>query len=308
MIFVDKLNETNNRLAPEFDRLFNELLTNQTHSGDTLLIHINGFYNPEVHNWTLRERLSPYMIGPDLEGHSEELHYKFIHNYRTNAIFDKDFTEYLSDVEYSPDRIDEIDAFVEFEGSSIQLEMLIYLKIWEADAFIKRFYEIARIVNGESYDWHFKISESNRDNNSTGKRHDIIRNKIRNRFQNNYPAIYNAFLVAYKTQIRNSIAHSKYSFTGRNIHPNNFVDSDPAAQLHNLTFNEWIEMFHETMAIYNQYLRLYNRINEHYGEIAEANENRVQVRIERKDPRKETQLSNLTYRAEFKDWRWEHIE
>jgi len=252
--------------------------------------------------------MSPYLIGPDMEGLSEELHYRFIHNYRTSAILYNELKEYLKLHEYSPERSNEIEELTEFEGSSIQLEMLIFLKIWESDAFIKRFYQLARILNGDPYDWHFKISESNRDESATGKRHDIIRKLVRDKLRGKYPAIYDAFKTAYNTQTRNSIAHSKYSFAGRNIHPNNYVASDPAAQIQNIPFNDWINMFHETMAIYNQYIGLYNRINDHYAELAAKNRDLVQIRIERQDPNMSTQLSNLIYRKEFKDWRWEKVE
>lgn len=304
MLFTDTINQTNDALKPAFDSLFEDMLANQSHSGDALLIHVNGFHNPDVHNWKLEKKMSPYMIGPNMDGWSEQLHYSFIHNYRTTAIFDKTYSEYIELHKYSPERKEEIDSLVEYEGASIQLEMLVYLKVWEMDAFIKKFYQTAKLVNGEAYDWHFKIEESNRDNNTTGKRHEIIRTLVRDRLKQ-YEPIFNSFKKAYLTQIRNSIAHSKYGFMGRTIHPNNFVSADKAAQIENFPFDEWITMFHETMAIYNQSLRLSNKINEHYGTLALENNNQVEVRIERKDPKVTTEICNLIYREEFKDWRWE---
>ncbi len=101
--------------------------------------------------------------------------------------------------------------------------MLIYLKFWEADSTIKKLYQFVRILHGEPYDWYFKISESNRDKNSTGKRQDIILLKIRNRLKEFSSTLYQVIKDTYKTQIRNSIAHSNYSFLSRNIHLNNFI-------------------------------------------------------------------------------------
>lgn len=306
MIFTDLLENISQKVKPEFDQLMNLALKNQTHSGDLLLVLVNGFYNPDVHNWTnLETKLSPYMIGPNDDGLSEQLHYKFIHEYRTNVISEISLQDYLKEVEYAPEKREKINNLTEFEGSSIQLEMLIYLKIWEADAFIKKFYQLARLISKESYDWHFKIQESNRDDGATGKRHEIIRTKIRDRFKEVLPNIYNSFKTAYLTQIRNSIAHSKYSFLGRNIHPNNYISTDKSSQLKNLPFDDWIKMFHETMVLYNEYIGLKNKINEYYATSAEKNQNVVEVRINRKDPSEYTEYSILIFRPEFKDWRWE---
>jgi len=98
MLFRDKLNEIGKKLSPEFDRLFEKIIEKQSHDGDLILILENGLYNPEVHTWTnLEEKLSPYMIGPSHEGHSSNTHYKFIHTYRSNAVADITFEEYLKE-------------------------------------------------------------------------------------------------------------------------------------------------------------------------------------------------------------------
>ncbi len=211
-----------------------------------MLVFVNGLHNPDVHNWHLEEPLSPYMIGPDAEGHSEDLHYKFIHDYRTGSVAPSNHVDYIAQVTPPIENQKEVNRILDIERSSIQLEMLIYLKIWESDAFIKRFYQLARLINGEEYDWHFKISESNRDNNVTGTRQLIIRTLIRDRFQTLLPSLYNTLQNAYRTQLRNSIAHSKYSFLGRNIHPNNYIPEDPASTLQNVPFDDWIDIFHDT--------------------------------------------------------------
>jgi hypothetical protein len=188
------------------------------------------------------------------------------------------------------------------EALSITIEMLVYLKIWEADLFIKKFYQITNLSLGLPYDWHFKISESNRDNNATGKREELIRNKIRDRLQSNYPAIYSAMKNAYKTQIRNAIAHSRYFCTGRHIHLTNYIKEDSASQIQVLPFNDWVEIFHDTMAIYNQLIGFCNRIDTYYSsQIKEPNDT-VEVRLNRKEPEEKTQFIKLLYRKEFNDW------
>lgn len=239
MLFLDKLNQIAHELVPEFERLFQVLLENQSHDGDLLLVYENGFYDPEVHTWnSLNEKFSPYVIGPSHEGHSAYLHYEFIHEYRTNGIMPFSHTEYMKKLEYSEERQIDIELLKKQECYTIQLEMLIYLKIWESDTFIKRFYQIVRLIHGEPYDWHFKVRT--RDSIK-----DLITIKIIDRFKNEFPKIYRAFKESYIAQVRNSIAHSNYSFLGRNINLNNSKGNS----LYGLTFEKWIEIFHTTMII-----------------------------------------------------------
>jgi len=305
MTFADKLREIESELSPEFDQLFNTVLDNQKHEGDLLLIIENGFYNPDVHNWVLPKKLSPYMIGLTSEGISAYTHYEFIHNYRTNAIVDFSYSKYLEDLKNRVSETKEgLEQIQRLEEQSIHLEMLIYLKIWEADLFIKRYYQIVRLLQGLSYDWHFKIAESNRDEEATGKRHTIIRQKVRDVFQNEFPAIYQSFKVAYKTQVRNSIAHSKFSFQSRHIHLDNYIQSDPASQLKVITFDEWIEMFHYTMILYNEQIGFIEKARSYYSEIAAKSDNLCEVMITRKDPEERVEYHTLKHRPEFGRWHW----
>jgi hypothetical protein len=303
MLFTDILNKKTQELQPEFDKLFDDILKNQTHDGDLLLTRINGFYYPEANNWDNTLVKNSYMIGPNTEGHSDHWHYKFIHNYRQNAIANVSYEDYLKKFEWSEARAKEIEVLTESEATSIQLEMLIYLKIWEADLFIKKLYQLTKLSLGEPYDWHFKIKESSRDtSNTTGKREEIIRLKIRDRIKDKYPNLFAAIKNAYKTQIRNSIAHSNYYFIGRYIHPSNFIKNDAASQIQVLSFNEWIDMFHDTMVIYNQLIRFSHLIDNVYSKAAHDNNLLFEVRLNRIDPIEKTEYYILKYRPEFNDW------
>jgi len=248
------------------------------------------------------------MISPNKEGLSDHSHYEFIHNYRTQAISHLTHEEYIKLHEWLPERKKEIDELVATESMSIQLEMLIYLKVWEADLFIKKLYQLTLLSLGESYNWHFSIAESSRDKEATGTRETIIRKKVRNRLQKKYPTIYSAIKNAYKTQIRNSIAHSNYSFLSRNIHPNNYIKKDKASQLHSISFDEWIDMFHDTMVLYNQIIRCFNNVDLLYAKVAAENKLLMEIRINRKDPSEKTEYHLLKYRQEWKDWKWNSNE
>ncbi len=305
MLFKDKLNKIEINLSTEFDRLFEKVIENQSHDGDLLLILENGFYNPEVYTWNnLNKKISPYMIGPNHDGHSSNTHYEFIHTYRTGAIADLSYPDYLEKLKYIPEKRKQIGQMQKFEGQTIQLEMLIYLKIWEADKFIKKFYQIARLLHGIPYDWHFKIAESNRDNEATGNRKTIIIKKIRDKLKDEFQEIHKAFKIAYKTQIRNSISHSKYSIVGRNIHLNNYIKDDTHSQLHSLSFDEWIDILHYTMIIYNEQIKFFKKTKRFYSEFAKRYENKIQIKINRKEPEEKEELKFLKYTPFHEFGRW----
>lgn len=303
MLFIDKLNIKTQELQPEFEKLFRDILNNQTHEGDLLLVRINGFYHPEAHNWDNVENKSPYMIGLNDEGHSDLLHYKFIDDYRKKSISNLNYDEYLAKHIWSDENAKAIKDLTEEEGMSIQLEMLVYLKIWEADLFIKKLYQLVNLSLGEPYDWHFKIKESNRNQEpTTGKREEIIRKKIRDKIKSIYPKLYSAIENAYKTQVRNSIAHSTYYFAGRYIHLGNYIKDDMHSQLQVLSFNDWIDMFHDTIVIYNQLIGFTNGIDALYSKVAYDNNLLFQVRLHKQDPIDAVEYYMLKYRPEFNDW------
>jgi hypothetical protein len=304
MIFQDILNEKNRSLQPEFNKLLELCEKNQTHYGDLLLVHQNGFYNPEVYTWNnIPEKLSPYMMGPGSEGHSENTHYEFIGKYITSNTLQQSSKDYLDSVKFDSNKIKQIKELEAEEAYSIQQEMLIYLKIWESDAFIKSFYQLSRIANGESYDWHFKIKENPSDTNAIGSRGEIIRNFIRDRFKPILPELYNSFEISYKSQVRNAIAHSQYIALGRHITLNNFDRQSKYNTLPSVSYDDWINMFHETILIYSLYNGLLTAIAKHYHHIAAINDNLFEVRINREDPVASTEYREVKYDPIFHYWR-----
>lgn len=302
MLFKDILNAKTTIIAPEFDKLFDLAMSNQYHPGDLLLVHINGFFNQHIdaYNQNQGKKWNPHVIGPGREGHSENTHYQFINKYRTRNIVKVTHAEYLKEVAWDPEKRDLIDRLIELEADGIQIEMLIYLKFWEADLIIKKFYQLARLLNGEPYDWYFKIAESNRSLNTTGTRQDIIRKGFFQKTESFLPKLIEQFRLAFNGQIRNAIAHSNYSFAGRVISLLNFVKEDQYSQKSSLTFDEWIEIFHITMVIYNEYIRLNNRIGEFYKNIFDSGKKAVDVLITEKEGQQ--YALELEYKEESKTW------
>lgn len=283
---------------------------NQLHNGDLLLIHLNGFYQEDIllFNTNSEKKLKPYVLGPGSEGHSERAHYSFIHKYRTtniHAMSHKDYVRQFVMEKWDKEVNDRNTELMDIEETTIQLEMLVYLKFWEADLMIKKLYQFVRIINGQSYDWCFKVSESSREKSATGTRQDIIRLLIRDKLKEHSPALSQIIKDTYKTQIRNSIAHSNYSFLGRHIHLNNFIKEDPHSQIRAISFDEWIDIFHNTLVIYNEFIRMSNLINENYAKIASDHENTMEILITENNG--EHYSSYVEYRKEWNDWKFKQL-
>ncbi|KKX46971.1 hypothetical protein [Sphingobacterium sp. IITKGP-BTPF85] len=305
MLFKELLDSKYRELRIEFDKLYQLILERQTHDSDLLLVHLNGFYNPEVYSWdNLKEKMSPYMFGINHDGHSENTHHSFIGQYIKHNISLETLGNHLLNLEYSEEKRVEIDRLNFDEAISIQTEMLIYLKIWESDTFIKKFFQLANLSVGGDYDWHYKLQTTSREKGATGTRDFIIRTKIRDKFKASIPRIYNSFKNSYSFQIRNSIAHSQYSILGRSILLNNYVKEDLYSQLRNQSFEEWTERFHETLVFYTLYHELLDVINDNYGILASQMDNAIPIRISRKDPKEEIEYRTIHYRSVFKDWGW----
>ena len=181
MLFSDKLFEKEKIVAPEFKNIFQLALKSQKHPGDLLLFHVNGFYDEYMASikHTATKQFDPHVIGLGREGHSEADHYNFIHHYRTTNVLQIPYQEHVSNVKWDPQRKQEIESILKAEELSIQVEMLIYLKFWEADSSIKKLYELSQILLGKSYDWYFKIGKGDGIYNYFQKRHEIIRIHIR---------------------------------------------------------------------------------------------------------------------------------
>jgi hypothetical protein len=303
MLFEDLIHRKGQLLETEIDRLFALALQSQQHPSDLLLLHLNGNYRAEEVSYG-GIKMSPFIIGPDRIGWAYFTHYHFINQYRSVAASKPSLTEYLATLQemLNKQQTEERDRLLANEDLSIHLETLIYLKVWESDFVLKRFYEFVRILRGLSYDWYFKIAESSRDAEATGVTHEIIRKKIRDKLKDLSPVLYDSFSVSYKSQIRNSIAHSNFSLQGRYIQLNNYLASDPASPLHAIPYDEWADIFHTTLMLYNMMIGLDHRIQAHYHEVATQNGNELSILIrDTRNGGSEYEVT-LTYRPEFQDY------
>ncbi|RYX82387.1 hypothetical protein EON73_04340 [bacterium] len=268
MIFEDKFIAINDVLKAEFDLLFDKALKSQQQPNDLWLLEQNAGYRNNFQELGLK---MPYCIGSFDEGHSEDTQTIFIDEYRNTYIANYSYSNYLKEIRWTEENSQKVNSFKEMESISVQIEMLIYLKFWEADLIIKKLNHFVSILNGEAFDWKFKIPK-----NSAGARQKIIRERIRDNLKNISPILYKTFDSTYKTQIRNAIAHSNYAILDRSIHLHNFKE-DQYSTIEILTFDEWIDIFHNTLALHNQYIALNNKINNYYGNLVKSSSNLLTV-------------------------------
>jgi hypothetical protein len=328
MIFTDLLNQKNKLVFPELRKLVDMAHANQTHPGDLLLISENGSYeyDPPILNG---EQMAPFLLGPGKEGLSFHTHSDFIKRFiDDNIITDSTYEEYRSRLTYSEERKEEINNLQEAEAHSIQLEMLVYLKIWESDAFIKRLYQLVQLMKGKDYDWHFKILEHEKEEgvHYTDKRDPLIRSKIRESIKTaGLTNLYDAIKSGYVTQIRNAIAHSQFHILGTGIVLNNYKKGSKGSPFPAITFDDWTHMFHSSLIVYVCLGHQMNRISQLYSELAALTGNIMEVRAKRlvitkvekkveikageeikvQEVKKfKSETKYLTFRPEVNRWNW----
>ncbi|TGE14993.1 hypothetical protein [Hymenobacter elongatus] len=301
MLFSDLVEKEGKALEPEFERLFQLAIANQRHPGDIILIQENGSFDPTVLGFD-GGRLNPHVIGPGRMGWSYFTHYQFINLYRQTQTAKVTHVEWLAKIAelVQAQNWGERDAHEDLEATSIHIETLIYIKIWESDYIIKILYEFVRLLEGKPYDWNFKILESSRDNNGTGTRQDIIRKSIRNRLERISPILYEALKRAYLTQLRNSVAHSNFSFQGDHMQLGNYIESDPHSQLRAISFSEWADKFHATLMIYNGVIGILNRAKEHNHAQLQLQGNVAEVLVTDKRAEEKTYTLPVVYDPDFR--------
>lgn len=297
MLFNKILNEKDKILSPNFDELFNLAIKNQTHPGDLLLVMENAVLgSDEDPNNPANLRLY-YNIGSDIEGHCEGTNHDFIREY-VMGHENISYEDYLKLHEYSAERSKEIDQIAHQEAITIQVEMLIYLKIWEGETFLKKWYELCMLINAEDYDWHFKIKSPGRSDQGSLPRYKAF-NYVKDTLKDKIPQLYGSFLKCHRSQIRNAIAHSQYAILGRNILLNNKNKDDDVG---GISFNEWIDIFHETIILFELYLKFFDRVKEYYFELSTPFNLKREIRVNRKFPSENSFLTVLHSREHFKDW------
>jgi hypothetical protein len=298
MLFNEILKAKYEELAPLFDDLFDLAINNQTHSGDLLLVMENGFLTEEPDTEEADKFKLFYNIGPNMEYHCETANHDFIRQY-VRSVVDMSYDEYKKLHEYTQERSEEIKELQFVEGNSIQVEMLIYLKIWEGETFLKKIYQVSQLITGNDYDWHLKIAFGKSEQGSMPRRQLI--NVLKLNLQKGLPAFYDVIERIHRSHLRNAVAHSQYALLGRNILLDNQKPGRPDSDYH-ISFDEWVDIFHETLTIFTLYEMFFARVRTHYFEAAKEFNLKKEVRITRRFPMPKQFHILLYSRDFFEDW------
>ncbi len=298
MLFNELLLEKHKLMSPWFDKLFDRVIKNQTHESDLLLVMENALLTTEPDyddNGAIKNFFS---IGPDMEGHCEHTNYDFITRYVNDAP-NVDHKAYLDFMKYDSQKVEQINELESGEAITVQTEMLIYLKIWEGETFLKKWYQLSRLAAKEDYDWHFSIRSK-----QTGPYGSMARYQVNAAIKENLlsvvPELHDIWIKTQIPQIRNAIAHSQYAILGRQIMFNNF-EKDREGSLGGMSFNDWIELFHTTLVIFNLINRFFRKTRDYYYDkslpLKES-----EIRINRRHPDVNQIFHEVHTREFFKDW------
>ncbi|WP_426324359.1 hypothetical protein [Pedobacter sp. R-06] len=301
MLFSKLIIETEKEVEQYFDTLFDMAVKNQVHSGDLLLVMEGALLSREkdYDNPDAVELKNYYNIGKGLDGHCEDTNYGFIAEY-VNSTENESFEDYKKAIEFDPVRSHELRDITEGESITIQIEMLIYLKIWEGETFLKKFYQLLRLVNREEYDWHCTVNGFGKAKQGSLSRAELL-SFIKSQLETHIPGLSTSFNECHVPQVRNAISHSQYAIIGRDIMFNNY-EPEREGSIRGISFDDWTDMFHRTLAIFHLYNKLFRRIRLYYYESSAEFRHKKEVRVNRIFPELHSFHLVLHTRPIFMDW------
>ncbi len=210
------VNQYNDEMVEAFRELFETCLNKMFHSGDLLLCQQNGTVFA-----------GSAMIGLGMEGVNSLQ--------QINALVYNGMGRLTNDDDYFKKNGNKL-----FQGTSelemtLQAEMKAYQDIWENLYFLRILTEIARVANGERYDWQLDMYKLG--NNKSNHIRDQIIKKL-----DVCPKFKNALAIAYRRQVRNAIAHSQSHMIQGGIWFDNYkaVNKD---EVRAIGFEEWEKIY-----------------------------------------------------------------
>jgi len=284
MLYKEILESQFKRVSEAIGELFVTARKNQTHENDLLAILVNGFYDESIKEASGNH--SPFLIGPHFQHYAELTQYEFYHLYRITNIKNIKQKEYLDFIKATEKE--------SMYSLGTQLELMIYLKIWESNRFLERLYKLTQLALGNNYDWHFQIEKDD-------SRQDLIRNEIRNPLKEICPKFFQLIKDIYLSQIRNAVAHSQFYIVGTGI---SFLNYDPQrhAPINHMKIEEWEYRFHLLALMYNEYIRNISIHNYLYIRKSRNTSNGLTLRMT--ELNQTTKSNEIIYAKNPQRWIW----
>ena len=264
MIFEQLIKAHDQEVKDGINELFDVAFANQLDENDMLLVTSHCH---RMENWKdidLSE-ISPFVVGVGVVGHEEHNFYEFYHEYR-QQYYDKDVFDAANSEEKE-----------KAERLTINIEFMIYLKLWENDAFLRRIFNLVRLCNKDYYRWDFKPDVFD-------SRERLIRNKIMQRVKKLCPKFYALLEEIYIPQLRGAFAHNKYFFSGKYISITNKNYRD-GFDLGSILIDDWYKVFNKSVLLYNHYLGALQRYKEFYITKAKEHHNGLGIYTPEENPR-----------------------
>jgi hypothetical protein len=270
MLYKEALANNTKLIRPLVEKFSNIAISNQTHPQDFFLILINGLYNEDI-------KLNPYGFGTEWSDIASNSYDEYIKWYIKNENFTKQKKTEIKKTEIENLKI------------SIHTEKSIYLRYWEADTTLRYIYQMTLLCQGKPYDWKWKQSISKYES-----RQKFFREQIKEPLKKIDKDIYDFFVKTVKSQIRNAIAHSQYCLFNNRIKYLNYSKIPKKySSIMLLEFDQWEEIFHNTIIFKNELIRVYNNINSNYHNLSKLTENKLELRIVKDDNKIEFRQFNF---------------
>lgn len=236
------------------DEMVSAVMQHQQHPGDILLALNYAQYDPDVE--------ASLSIGYDDIVHAAQEQAKFV------ALMRKDPNLMLRDNSYLMAHR-ETAGFEAVEETSIHLEMLLYLKIWEMDMYQRLLLQIARLASGLPYHWQLKIDVD------TPKNIYAIVDSL----NTHAPKLSLLIKQLFDRRLRNAIAHSQYFFSDQTILT---IDRNGNHEA-NYSFDDWRASISKTLLLHSLLEVMRDKLLLCYEPLAKAGSNGFEVLLTRPD-------------------------
>ncbi len=283
MLFVDIHGKYLADSAAAIRELFITASKNQRHSGDLLLVILEGHYKPNKFNFA-KLSANAATHGMKLLEYDIEDNDVIWPEVETNNVikiiadgYNCTSSEFIAETQNINDTKDgeKINQYWKHVYTVVGLEFLIYLKVWEMDSYIRKLFQISELAIGNGYDWYLETANKTKIDPTL---HKIAKNELRDRLIKNLKTAncnQLALLIedSFSGNLRNAIAHSQYYLINQNI--------DLVKYNEYVTVDAWLnKLYPLTLAIYKTFIdEVYNTTLPQYVNHADKHMHKVPVML-----------------------------
>lgn len=281
MLKKENINKYENEVSLAVGELWNKAFMNQKNENDLVLILANGIKNNYPEETLKKLKNTNYQIGHDFVHFKYSTFFNFFNQYKF-VINEKDY-EVIEDKQL-------------YDDVMVQMQLLSYMKFWEADLILKRLYNLSRLSQGKEYAWEIPKEKLN-------NRRILVKDEIQNPLQELCPKFYSFIEDIYSRQLRNAIAHSQYYIMFDTISLTN-KSENKHYKLNSISFERWDEIFTKVILLHNYMIDRFNRYHHFYAKEAEDKHNGLRVYFPEKDKNGFYKSGWLKFDRDLNKWNW----